>query len=108
MSNIIFLRNLTDFNNINNGKIIIIKVGAEWCMPCKSIAPLYHRFADNNKNSNIIFTEINTTDADDELLDYINVKSLPTFLFYNNSILTNKIIGCDSTKLEESINNLYL
>jgi hypothetical protein len=92
MSNILFLKNLNDFTNLNKeaGKIIIIKV------------------ANNNKNSNIIFTEINTTDADDELLDFIDVKSLPTFLFYKNNSLNNKIIGCDKLQLAESINNLYL
>jgi len=110
MSNILFLKNLNDFTNLNKeaGKIIIIKVGADWCVPCKAIAPLYHQFANNNKDSNIIFTEINTTDADDELLDFIDVKSLPTFLFYKNNSLNNKIIGCDKLQLAESINNLYL
>jgi thioredoxin 1 len=110
MSNILFLKNLNDLNNINkdNGKIIIIKVGADWCVPCKAIAPLYHQLANNNKNPNIIFTEINTTDADDELLDYIDVKSLPTFLFYKKSSLNNKILGCDKLQLAECVNNLSL
>lgn len=109
MSNIIFLNILNDFNNINKepGKIIIIKVGADWCISCKTITPLYNQFANNNKNSNIYFTEINTTDADDELLDYIDVKSLPTFLFYKDGTLSNKIIGCDKIQLAEIINDLY-
>jgi thioredoxin 1 len=106
----LFLHTLTDFNNINNqpGKIIIIKVGADWCNPCKAIEPLYLDYATNNNNPNIIFTEINITDADDELLDYIDVKSLPTFLFYNNSKLSNKIIGANSNELSNIINNLSI
>ena len=110
MSNILFLKNLNDLTNINKdtGKIIIIKVGADWCVPCKEIAPLYHQMANVNNNSNIIFAEINTTDADDELLDYIDVKSLPTFLFYKNNTLNNKIIGSDKIQLATTINNLSL
>jgi len=106
----LFLHTLTEFNNINNqpGKIIIIKVGADWCNPCKSIEPFYINYANNNNNPNIIFTEINITDADDELLDYIDVKSLPTFLFYNNSKLSNKIIGANSNELSNIINNLSI
>lgn len=110
MSNILFLKNLNDLSNINKdtGKIIIIKVGADWCGPCKDIAPLYNQMANVNNNSNIIFAEINATDADDELLDYIDVKSLPTFLFYKNNTLNNKIIGSDKIQLATTINNLSL
>ena len=110
MSNIIFLNILNDFNNINKepGKIIIIKVGADWCNPCKKITPLYTQFAENNSNPNIIYAEINSTDADEELLDFIEVKSLPTFLFYDDKQLTNRIVGSDKIELSECINNLYI
>jgi thioredoxin 1 len=110
MSNILFLKNLNDLTNINKdtGKIIIIKVGADWCGPCKNITPLYNQMANSNNNSNIIFAEINASDADEELLDYIDVKSLPTFLFYKNNTLNNKIIGCDKIQLATTINNLFL
>jgi thioredoxin 1 len=103
------LLSLLNFNDISNeNKTVIVKVGADWCVPCKSINPLYHQFAEKNSNSNIIFAEINTSDADDELLDFIDVKSLPTFLIYKNKELTNTIIGCDKQNLAECINNLYL
>jgi thioredoxin 2 len=106
---ILHLKNLNDFNDINKTNTkVIIKVGADWCEPCKKIAPLYTQFAENNTNSNIIYAEINSTDADEELLDFIEVRSLPTFLFYNNKKLTNKIIGSDKIELSECINNLYI
>lgn len=106
----LFLHTLNDFNNINNqpGKIVIIKVGANWCNPCHEIEPLYIQFSNNNNNPNIIYTEIDITDADDELLDYIDVKSLPTFLFYNNSKLSNKLIGANKIELSKILNNLIL
>jgi len=106
---ILHLKNLNDFNDINKPNTkIIIKVGANWCEPCKKIAPLYTQFAENNNNSNIIYAEINSTDADEELLDFIEVKSLPTFIFYDNKNLTNKIIGSDKIELSEYINSLYI
>jgi thioredoxin 1 len=109
MDSILFLKNINDFNNINEpGKIIIIKVGAEWCSPCKAISPLYNQCANFNKNANIIFAEINASDADDELLDYIDIKSFPTFLFYKNKSLSNKIIGCNKQELVTYINNLSI
>jgi thiol-disulfide isomerase/thioredoxin len=104
MQKLLTLSNFTDISEKN--QIVIIKVGADWCSPCKAISPLYNQFAEKNNNVNIIFTEINTSDADDELLDFINVKSLPTFLIYKNKELTNTIIGCDKLTLSECLNNL--
>lgn len=103
------LLSLSNFNDISEeNKTVIIKVGADWCSPCKLINPLYHQFAEKNNNVNIIFTEINTSDADEELLDFIDVKSLPTFLIYKNKELKNTIIGADKFILSECINNLVI
>jgi thioredoxin 1 len=101
------LLSLSNFNDIAQpNKTVVIKVGADWCVPCKAISPLYHQFAEKNNNVNIIFTEINTSDVDDDLLDFIDVKSLPTFLIYKNKELKNTIIGCDKLNLSECLNNL--
>ena len=103
----IIINSLEDYNNINKpDNIIIVKIGADWCTPCKSISPFYYLLALNNKNPNIIYTEIDTTNAKDDLLDFVDVKSLPTFLFYKNDIVLNKIIGCDKFILSTYIDTL--
>jgi thioredoxin 1 len=103
----IILNSLDDYNNINNPEnIIIIKIGADWCTPCKSISPFYNLLALNNKNPNIIYTEVDTTTAEDNLLDFLDVKSLPTFIFYKNNKILNKIIGCDKIILSTYIDTL--
>lgn len=103
----IILKSLNDYNNIyDSNKIIIIKVGADWCIPCKSISPFYNLLALSNKNENIIFAEIDTSITEDDLLDFVNVKSLPTFLFYKNNTVFNTIIGCDKIELSTYIDTL--
>lgn len=106
MSNILILNTLNDLININTSNIIIVKVGAEWCKPCNEINTLYTLYANNNKNNNLLFTSINIPDADDELLDFIDVKTLPTFLIYENKQLKNKMVGIDKIELAKYINNL--
>ena len=104
MHKLLSLDNFNDIAQPNN--TVIIKIGAYWCITCKAINPLYQQFANKNNNENIIYAEINTSDADEELLDFIDVKSLPTFLIYKNKELTNTIIGCDKFNLSECLNNL--
>ena len=104
MHKLLSLDNFNDIAQPNN--TVIIKIGADWCIPCKAINPLYQQFANKNNNENIIYAEINTSNADDDLLDYINIKSLPTFIFYKNNVILNKIIGCDNILLSKYIDTL--
>lgn len=107
MNSILYLKTKDDFNNIN-AKIVIIKISADWCIPCKTISPLYNQFAMKNLNENILYTEINTNDADDELLDFIDVKTLPTFHIYQDKKLINTLIGSDKINLSMALNNLTI
>jgi thioredoxin 1 len=106
MSKILKLHNINELNNFDDSKTIIIKVGADWCSPCKSIYPLYSQFAEFNKNDNIIYTSIDVDDADAELLDFIEVKSLPTFHIYKNKQICETIVGGDKFAISNCINNL--
>lgn len=106
MSKILKLSSFSDFKSLDTRKIIIIKIGAEWCEPCKTIYPLYSQFAEFNKNNNIIYTSIDVDDADAELLDFIEVKSLPTFKIYKNGILDETVIGSDKYTISSCLNNL--
>ena len=64
--------------------VLIIKFGAEWCGPCKKIAPVYQEFIKKSP-SNIIFADI---DVDDNLDLYLGLKKhkmiqgIPVFLAF--------------------------
>jgi len=93
------------FNN-NPDKTIIIKIGAEWCIPCKNINSLYKQLYTANNNINILFTEINSTDDNNDLIDFLNINSLPTFLFYKNGILIHTIVGSNKLEITKYIHKL--
>ena len=71
-------------------KVLIIKFGAEWCGPCKRIAPTYHAFI-KSQPENIIFADIN---VDDNIDLYMALKrnkmitGIPVFFAYYGD--TNK------------------
>ena len=85
-------------------KILIIKFGAEWCGPCKRIAPVFHAFI-KSQPENIIFADIDV----DECLDlYMALKKnkmvsgIPAFFAYYGQSQRDKwfipddsIVGAD-------------
>ena len=67
-------------------KLIVIDFGAEWCGPCKRIAPMYEQLSDIMKD--IVFCKVDI-DEFEELAQNFDVISVPTFVFIkNNNILT--------------------
>ena len=43
---------------LNSGKITIIDFSAEWCGPCKQLAPRFEKVANDKKYNNINFIKI--------------------------------------------------
>jgi thioredoxin 1 len=57
----------------------IIDFYADWCGPCKMVAPVLEELADDY-NGKIIIYKVNT-DAEQELAGVFGIQSIPTFLF---------------------------
>ena len=97
--------------SMGNG-LFIIKFGADWCGPCKKIAPTYKKFI-NVSAENILFADI---DVDENLDLYMALKKhkmvqgIPVFLaFYGNTdrdkwyIPDDSVIGAD----EKAVNDFF-
>lgn len=57
----------------------IIDFYADWCGPCKMVAPVLEELADEYKNKLIIYKV--DTEVEQELAAVFNIRSIPTFLF---------------------------
>lgn len=69
-------------NNVisaTNGKGIVVDFYADWCPPCRNMAPIFHEFATKYGNS-LNFVSINV-DKYGELSEKYNVSSIPCFIF---------------------------
>jgi thiol-disulfide isomerase/thioredoxin len=90
--------------------VLIIKFGAEWCGPCKTIKPAYKNFI-NNCPPNIIFADI---DIDENMDLYMALKKqkmvqgIPVFLAFFGGVKRDawfipddSIVGADAVAVDK-------
>ena len=94
---------LSKLDEISQDKKVIIDFFAEWCGPCKKIAPKYIELSE--KYSDIEFCKCDV-DESSELSEQFEVNALPSFVFLLNGKVVNKLEGVDIEGLKEMIEDL--
>lgn len=69
---------------------ILIDLWAEWCGPCKMMAPHFAEVAKNNPH--VVFAKIDT-EANPRLSNAFNVRSIPTLVLMNKTTEIARISG---------------
>lgn len=88
--------------NSKNSKVLV-DCYADWCGPCKMLAPIIEDLA--NEIQNCDFYKINIDNAM-EITGKYGIMSIPTLLLFENNSLKNKSVGLISkSELEEFINS---
>ena len=81
---------------------IIIDLWAEWCGPCKMMAPHFAEVAKSNPN--VVFAKIDT-EANPRLSSAFNVRSIPTLVLMNKTTEVARISGAlRANQLQEWLN----
>jgi len=97
---------ITDFVNYsksNPTKLMVLDFTASWCGPCKSLKPFITYLKEQYEN--VEFYEIDIEDDNTETItNTFDIKKVPTFIYYKNGEVCNRMIGTDKNKIEEFIN----
>jgi len=75
---------------LNSETTVTVDFYADWCGPCKMMAPVIDELA--NENSNIKVCKVNVDD-NRELASVYNIMSIPTIIIFKNRNITKKFIG---------------
>ncbi len=75
---------------------VIVDFWAEWCGPCKMIAPMLDEIA-KEKASAVKVAKVNVDENQSLSLKY-NIRAIPTLLFFKNGQLRDQVTGMTSKK----------
>lgn len=79
---------------LQSGKLVIMDFAANWCGPCKVIAPIIEEIA-NEYDERVV---IGKMDVDNNVLipAKYGIRNIPTMLFFKNGELVDKQVGAGS------------
>ncbi|KAI9593175.1 thioredoxin-like protein [Syncephalis fuscata] len=87
---------------INNNEFVVVDFFAEWCGPCRMIAPMIEKLDDSTPN--VVFIKIDIEQLEDISKEF-GVTAMPTFRFFKNgnSGGDDVVIGADIKKITEKL-----
>ena len=90
---------------IASGKPVVVDFWAEWCGPCRMIAPIISELATEYEGK-VTIGKMNV-DENSEIPAEYRIMTIPTILFFKNGELADKSVGVvQKSALEEKINAL--
>jgi len=100
---------ITDENfeaEVNNASVpVLLDFWAEWCMPCKMLAPVIDEIADLYAGK-IKVGKLDTDSARDVALKF-DINAIPTVIIFNKGEVAHRFVGLQQkTDLAEAIDTL--
>lgn len=80
----------------NSDKPILVDFWAEWCGPCRMVAPILEEIAKENGDK-LIIGKLNV-DENPAVSGRLGIRSIPTMNVYQNGELIKSIVGAKSKK----------
>lgn len=90
------VRTITSLNEIPEDTNVVIDFYANWCGPCKQIAPLFVEMS--ARYPEIVFLKVNI-DESDNLASVFKINALPTFVFVKNGMILKRVEGAAPSKI---------
>lgn len=69
---------------------VLVEFWAEWCPPCRALAPVLDSIV--AENTNLVLYKVNS-DEEPELAARFAVSSVPTMLVFNDGALAKRTVG---------------
>ncbi|KAJ8122681.1 hypothetical protein ONZ43_g1186 [Nemania bipapillata] len=80
---------------------VVVDFYADWCPPCRAIAPIFSKLADDHSSSGqLAFAKVNVDHVNNVAKQY-NVTAMPTFMFFQDGV--PKGVTVEGLKARQSV-----
>lgn len=98
-------------NNIKNNNIVVVKIGATWCGPCKSEKlKIKYKELKNTFSGKVIFYELDVNEHEELMKNKLfETDSIPNFKLFISGEKKLDLMGIDAIqKIEETLLELNI
>jgi thioredoxin 1 len=78
-------------NTLANNSMLVVDCYADWCAPCRMIAPIVQEFA-QDYSGRVAFGKVDV-DHNPQVAMQFGIRSIPTLMFFKNGQLVDQVIG---------------
>jgi thioredoxin 1 len=97
------LKSMQEFDELLAGDgLVVVDFKADWCGPCKMIAPKLEGLAEELKARAVTFVKVDV-DSLSDVSRRAGISAMPTFHLYKKGELVEEIVGADYPKLAAAI-----
>jgi len=90
---------------LKNSGVCLVDFWAEWCGPCKAIAPILDNICDQFGDK-VVVGKVNVDEVKQTPVKY-GIRSIPTLLFFNNGEIVKQEVGLQSEQtLIDNVNQI--
>lgn len=91
---------------LSSNRITVVDFYADWCGPCKAIAPIYEQLsAQLSRPGTLAFTKVNV-DSQKQIAQTYNITAMPTFMIFKSGRESKRIKGADIKALDAAVKQL--
>jgi len=76
---------------LSGDKPVVLDFWAEWCGPCRMVAPIIDDLA-TVYNDRVVIGKVDV-DENNEVVNKFGIRNIPTILFFKNGVLVDKQVG---------------
>ncbi|CAB3980529.1 thioredoxin II [Paramuricea clavata] len=80
--------------------LIVVDFYADWCGPCRQIAPVYKRFSKEFKKVKFASVDV---DEHEDIAENEGVTVMPVFRFYKLGQMIDQVTGANKEQLREKL-----
>ena len=104
---VVYYLDSTNFDKfLNENTNVIVDFFADWCGPCKMMAPIFEQIA-REYSPSIMFAKLNV-DKSPDIAERFFIMGVPTIIYFKSGKVIEKIVGAVSKNiLRQKIKEVY-